>query len=149
MADAFIVCWDTKYHYVFWRPVTAIQECATDGNPATIADPAWTPLIVTPPFPEYTSGHSTTSSAGATVLANYFGENTELQIVSDGMPGVIRSFTCFAAALEEVADARVFGGIHFRAACDDGRLQGTTVANYVIAHAFQPVHGEHNGQAPR
>jgi hypothetical protein len=140
MADAAIACWDAKYHYVFWRPVTAIPLAATDGNAATIADPSWMPLFATPAHPEYPSGHSTVSGAAATVLADYFGEATSFSVNSDVMLGVVRSFPNFTAALDEIKDARVFAGIHFRSACDDGQATGVTVAQYVISNSLQPVH---------
>jgi membrane-associated phospholipid phosphatase len=97
------------------------------------------PLIATPAHPEYPSGHSTTSSAAATVLAQFFGENTSFSVNSDVMLGVNRSFPGFPAALAEIRDARVFAGIHFRTACDDGQAVGTAVAEYVLATAFQPL----------
>ncbi len=137
MADAGIACWEAKYHYVFWRPVTAITLADSDGNPATISDPNWTPLIITPAHPEYPSGHSTFSAAGATVLAHYFGKNSSFTVDSDVMLGVVRSFPNFAAALAEIANARIYGGIHFRTACEDGQATGTAVANFVLKNAFQ------------
>jgi membrane-associated phospholipid phosphatase len=139
MADAAIACWEAKYHFVFWRPVTAIPLAATDGNPATIEDPIWLPLIVTPNHPEYPSGHSTVSSAAATVLARHFGPRTHFRVKSDLLIGVVRTFPGFQAALDEVANARIFGGIHFRSACNDGRTVGASVANYVLAHALLPT----------
>ena len=95
LADAAIACWDGKYTYVFWRPITAIPLADTDGNADTDPDPAWTPLLVTPNHPEYPSGHSTTSSAAAAVLAAHFGNHTSFTVDSDKMPGVTRSFTSF------------------------------------------------------
>jgi membrane-associated phospholipid phosphatase len=142
MADAAIACWEAKYHYVTWRPVTAIPLADTDGNPATSADPSWTPLLITPAFPEYPSGHSTVSAAAATVLAHYFGSNSSFMVDSDVMTGVVRSFPNFSAALTEIVNARVFGGIHFRTACDDGQATGTAVAEYVLHHAFKPADWE-------
>jgi membrane-associated phospholipid phosphatase len=139
MADAAIACWDAKYHYLFWRPMTAIPLADTDGNQATNPDSTWMPLFATPPHPEYPSGHSTTSSAAAVVLGRFFGENSSLIVTSDVMPGVVRSFSSFPAVLAEIRDARVFAGIHFRTACDDGQVVGTTVAEYVLATAFQPL----------
>jgi membrane-associated phospholipid phosphatase len=138
MADAAIACWDAKYHYLFWRPLTAIPLADTDGNQATTPDSTWIPLFATPAHPEYPSGHSTTSSAAATVLTRFFGENSSFMVTSDVMLGVVRSFPSFAAALAEITDARVFAGIHFRTACDDGQAVGTTVAEYVLTNAFQP-----------
>jgi uncharacterized protein (TIGR03437 family) len=139
MADAIIGCWDAKYAYVFWRPITAIQLADGDGNADTSADPSWTPLLATPPFPEYTSAHSCVSGAAAHVLSAYFGDNTPITVASDGMPGVTRSFPSFSAALEEVKSARVFGGIHFRTACNDGQALGIAVADFITANALQPT----------
>jgi hypothetical protein len=141
IADAAIACWDAKYYYVFWRPITAIRLGATDGNSDTGADLSWTPLLATPAHPEYPSGHSAFSSAAATVLADQFGEEIALTIESDGMPDVVRSFTSFSTALDEVTEARVFTGIHFRSACDDGRATGIAVGNYVIANSLRRVQG--------
>jgi hypothetical protein len=141
MADAGIACWEAKYHYVFWRPVTAIPLADTDGNTDTTADPSWMPLLTTPAFPEYPSGHSSLSGAAATVLASHFGNGTSFNLDSDVLLGVVRSFSSFSAALNEIQDARVFGGIHFRTACVDGQATGTAVANYILANSLQPVHG--------
>jgi len=136
MADAGIACWEAKYHYVFWRPVTAIPLADTDGNPVTIPDPLWMPLFATPNFPEYPSGHSTVSAAAAVVLANFFGEKSHFTVDNDLMIGVSRSFSSFSQALDEVKNARVFAGIHFRSACDDGQATGTQVGNWVLDHAL-------------
>jgi len=140
IADAAIGCWEAKYNYTFWRPVTAIPLASTDGNPATIEDPAWTPLFATPAHPEYPSGHSCLSGAAGAVLAASFGEKTHFTVESDLMPGVFRSFKSFSSALEEVKNARIFAGIHFRAATDDGQAIGASVADYVLDHTAQPVH---------
>jgi hypothetical protein len=144
MADAAIACWDAKYTYVFWRPVTAIPLLDDDGNTETTADPTWLPLLITPNHPEYPSGHSTASGSAAEVLAHRFGNNTAFSVDSDNMPGVIRSFTSFTAALEEVKEARIFAGIHFRSACNDGQRTGTQAANYVLDHALQRINGRGN-----
>jgi hypothetical protein len=135
MADAAIGCWDTKYTYNLWRPITGIREAA---NP-TMADAAWTPLLSTPAHPSYTSGHSCVSAAAAGILAHEFGEHTRFTIESDQMPGVVRSFNTFNAALEEVKDARVFAGIHWRFDCEAGQAIGAAVANYILDHSFQRV----------
>jgi hypothetical protein len=141
IADSVIASWDAKYYFHSWRPITAITLADTDGNLATDVDTSWTPLIPTPNHPEYPSAHSSFSSGGVAVLAAFFGENAPFTVDSDGMPGVTRSFTSFDAALAELADARVFGGIHFRTACDDGKALGTAVGNYVLQNAFLPGHG--------
>jgi hypothetical protein len=139
IADATIACWDAKYTYVSWRPVTAIPLADTDGNPNTLADPAWMPLFATPAHPEYPSAHSCLSAAAGAVLANRFGERTHFSVESDLMPGVLRSFQSFTSALDEVKNARIFAGIHFRFSTDDGETLGASVAEYVLDHAVQPV----------
>jgi hypothetical protein len=140
MADAGIACWDGKYRYVAWRPITAIREGDRDGNADTVADPAWQPLldqtIGTPPHPEYPSGHSTVSGAAAFVLARVFGNDTPFTVMSEVRPGT-RSFPSFSAGLAEINDARVFGGIHFRTSCVLGNLLGAEVASHVLRHAMR------------
>ncbi len=141
MSDAMIGCWDAKYTYVTWRPVTAIQLADTDGNPDTLADPTWTPLLVTPPFPGYPSAHSCASSAATRVLSEYFGEDTAITVTNDALPGLMRSFPSFSAALEEVINARVFGGIHFRTDCEAGQTLGNSVGEYIIRHSLKRIDG--------
>jgi len=139
LADAAIGCWEAKYTYKFWRPVTAIQLGGTDGNDATAGDPTWAPFIVTPPFPEYPSGHACVSGAAGRILSHYFGEDTPVTVGSNAMPGVTRQFPSLTAALEEVSSARVFAGIHFRTACNDGQTLGIGVADYILANSLLPV----------
>ena len=140
IADAAIACWDAKYHYVFWRPITAIQLADTDGNAATDPDPSWTPLLVTPNFPEYPSAHATVSPAAAVVLQAAFGDSGPFTLDSEVLPGVLHSFTSFAAAADEAFVARIYGGIHFRTSCHDGHDLGVAVGNYVLANAALPLH---------
>jgi PAP2 superfamily len=128
MADAAIGCWDQKVKYNFWRPITAIRESG---------DPTWTPLFATPAHQDYPSGHSCISGAATTILADEFGERTPFTLRSDVLVGVPRTFRRFSEALEDVKNARVFAGIHFRTACDDGTVLGTAVAQYVLDNAFQ------------
>ena len=137
MADAAIGCWDTKYAVNLWRPILGIRDLRDDGNPATVADATWTPLLSTPAHPSYTSGHSCVSAAAAGILAHEFGEHARFTIESDQMPGVGRSFSTFNAALEEVKDARVFAGIHWRFDCDAGQAIGEKVAQYILDNAFK------------
>ena len=143
LADAAIGCWEAKYTYSFWRPVTAIPLADTDGNPDTIAGP-FTSYLITPNHPEYPSGHSCVSGAGAAVLSRSFGENTSFSVTSDApeMAGVVRSYRSFSEILEEIKNARVFAGIHFRSACDDGGRLGDQVADYVQSHALQRIHSK-------
>ena len=138
LADAITACWDSKYRYIFWRPVTAIRAGAAPGNP----DADWSPLLDsltgTPPHPEYPSAHSTYSGAAAFILAAAFGENTAFSVTSEIRPGTTRSYASFSEAIAEIVDARVFGGIHLRSSCARGNSLGRTVADYVLRHAMRP-----------
>lgn len=137
IADAAIGCWVEKYTFVFWRPITAIRE--DDGNPATVQDPAWAPLFATPGHPEYPSGHSCLSGAAGTVLGREFGDTIPFSVDSDAMIGVTRQYHGISQALAEIRNARVFAGIHFRTATEDGMSLGNAVANYILENSFQPV----------
>ena len=142
MADAVIACWDSKYRYVFWRPITVIQQGLTPGS----GDPTWEPWLDffksgTPAHPEYPSAHASISGSAAFVLASVFGENTSFTVTSESRPGT-RSFPSFTSAVDEIADARVFGGIHFRTSCELGNTLGRTVAAYVSRHAMHALGDE-------
>ena len=140
MADGAICAWDAKYTFHNWRPVTAIRNADTDGNPATDPDTAWDSFIVTPPFPDYVSGHSTFSAAAATVLGLFYGtENLLFTTGSDFLPGVYRSFPTPLAAAGEAADSRVYGGIHFRTASEDGLQAGISIGEWTATHYLQPT----------
>jgi hypothetical protein len=137
MADAAIACWDSKYRYVFWRPITAIRAGLTPAD----ADPTWVPWLDfypagTPAHPEYPSGHSAVSGSAAFILGAAFGENTTFTVTSDVRPGT-RSFSSFSDAVAEIANARVFGGIHFRTSCVRANTLGRAVADYVSRHALR------------
>ena len=138
-ADAAIVSWDHKYAYAHWRPVTGIQHADQDGNPNTAADPAWLPLIATPPFPAYTSGHSTFSGAAARVLAHFFGtDNVPFDDGSDALPGVTRAFTSFSQAAEEAGQSRIYGGIHWQYDNQVGLQTGRELADIVFFTQLGP-----------
>lgn len=140
LADAAIVSWDCKYVFNYWRPITAIQEANTDGNPATESDPSWIPLLATPPFPEYTSGHSTFSGAAAVVLAYFFGsDRVHFSIGSDDLPGVRRSYKSFSEAAFESGISRIYGGIHFTSANLHGLSTGAAVGMYVAWNFLTPL----------
>jgi PAP2 superfamily protein len=129
MADAGMICWECKYRSDFWRPVTAIRA----------ADPNWTPLITTPPFPSYTSGHSSFSGAAAAALAAYFKtDEVEFTSTADDLPGVTRSFKSFTAAAEEAGMSRIYGGIHWDFDNTDGLKCGRAVAEHVAKNFFEP-----------
>ena len=135
MADSSIVAWDAKYTYQNWRPITAIARADEDGNPNTSAQVGWTPLLTTPAFPDYVSGHATYSGAAATVLANFFSnDEIEFSTTSDSLTGVTRDFSSFSDAAEEAGISRIYGGIHFQFANEDGREAGGNLANFVSGY---------------
>jgi hypothetical protein len=150
LADAGIMCWDCKYRFAYWRPVTAIHNADKDGNPATDPDPLWMPLLTTPPFPSYTSGHSSFSGAGAAVLIELCGDAVRFQTTSDAMPGVTRSFSSIWAAAEEAGQSRIYGGIHWQFDNQEGLAMGRSLARsicrkYLLAANPGPVPGGSTG----
>jgi PAP2 superfamily len=150
-ADASIGCWNDKYYWQFWRPITAIREADTDGNPDTQSDPTWLPLfdpstavchpplLVTPPFPDHPSGHACNTGAFVHTLQNFFGTDKIAVAAFSNKSCTTRSFERFSDILSEVIDARVWAGIHFRTADVQGSVLGNKVAHYLKKHYFQPV----------
>jgi hypothetical protein len=139
LADAAVLCWECKFRFAYWRPVNAIQEADADNNPATSPDPDWMPLLTTPPFPSYTSGHSTFSGAGAAALANFFGTDAvPFAVTSDGVPGVTRSFTRFSAAANEAGRSRIYGGIHYEFDNREGLAAGRALGDWIAASILLP-----------
>jgi hypothetical protein len=130
IADAFIACWRTKFRHHLIRPVTYVNR---------VIDPGWTPLLITPPFPEYTSGHSVQSAAAAQVLTDLLGDVAFTDRTHDRLGLPVRSFPSFAAAAEEAAISRLYGGIHFRAAIERGLEQGRFVGARVSARLERPL----------
>src|SRR5262249_50890004 len=130
-ADAIIACWDAKYTYNLWRPVTAIRAADTDGNSATEPDTSWTPLLVTPNFPSYTSAHSTVSGAAAEVLTALFGDHYDFTVSAVSVP-FTRSFASFEAAAAEAGRSRIYGGIHYTFDNLNGLAAGSEVADYAL-----------------
>ncbi|TMB99739.1 MAG: vanadium-dependent haloperoxidase [Chloroflexi bacterium] len=137
--DAVIAVFNAKNQYNFWRPVTAIAQAASDGNPDTSTEAGWLPLLPTPYFQEYPSAHSGVSSAATGVLASFFGEHASFTVISSGLPGVERSFTSFSDAIAQVADARVWAGFHFRSSCNDAAVLGLHVASQAESTLMQPL----------
>jgi hypothetical protein len=131
-ADAAITAWDAKYKYELWRPVTAIRQADKDNNPNTTADTQWTPLLVTPPFPEYISGHSAFSGAAEPVLNSVFGSDFGFADKGDKSVNSVRTFENFAEAADESGISRIYGGIHFMSANADGLSAGRNLGNYVV-----------------
>lgn len=140
VADAAVVSWDVKYAYSNWRPLTGIQHAEQDGNPDTEADASWLPLIATPPFPSYSSGHSTFSGSSARLLAHFFGSDAiAFTTGSDGLPGVERSFTSFSQAAEEAGQSRIYGGIHWQFDNEAGLESGRALADLVYFTQLAPI----------
>ena len=139
-ADSSIACWEAKYKYNFWRPQPAIRRGDEDGNPLTTVDPAWTPLFPTPRHPEYGSGHTTNSTAIVTILQSFFGDNPGVPLTST-ITGITRQWNTFSEGLDEVIDARIYSGLHFRTADEVGSRHGGQVADFVWANALRPCPG--------
>jgi PAP2 superfamily len=153
-ADGSIGCWNDKWYWSFWRPITAIREAASDGNSTTVADPNWVPLfdptvpvsgppLVTPGFPDHPAGHTCISGATVHALQAFFWTDrvsfTAVSNKCSPAPCPSRSFDRFSGALKEIIDARVWGGIHFRTADVQGAVLGKKVVHYMERHYFQPV----------
>ena len=145
-ADAAMAVWDSKVFYNFWRPVTAIPEGASDGNARTDPEAGWTPLIGTPPYPDYVSGANGLTGAFTGLLRLFFDTDAMSFSVKNPAANVVdkeRDFTTFSQAAQEVVDARVLLGIHFRFADEEGRRLGERVAHWTIQKFLRPVPGSH------
>ncbi len=144
-ADAIIACWDSKYTYNFWRPVTAIRAGDTDGNPETERDPNWIGQVITPNHPEYPAAHGCFSGASTQTLKFFFGtDDFDFTVDSKiaGLTNPVRSYSSFSQALDEVSDARVYGGMHYRNSTHKGGIIGKQVSRYVTTHFFLPSRGQ-------
>ena len=150
MTDGYIGTWEAKYHYRFWRPVTAIRLAGIDGNPATTADPTWTPLVETPPIPDYDSGHAVEGGTAAQVLKRFFGtDKMSFSVCSFTLPAgqkcsdaspTLRHFTKFSQAADENAVSRIYVGFHFRDAVETGTNHGEKIGNRAVNHFLRPMH---------
>jgi hypothetical protein len=150
LADGYVGSFETKYLYNFWRPVTAIQTADTDGNPDTLADPTWIPLVPTPPIPDHDSAHAVEGGAAAQVLIRFFGtDHISFETCSLTLPPgstcedasvVTRSFTSFSQAAEENAISRILVGFHFRNAVDQGIKHGRRIGNLAVSKFMRPLH---------
>ena len=142
MADAAITAWDTKRHYYLWRPITAIQQGDSDGNPLTAGDPTWQSLIVNPNYPDYTSGANNLSGSATRMLALFFGTDEVPFSITSNFPLAIqktRTYSRFSDAADDVVNARVYLGIHFRFADTVARKQGKRVADWAFSHVLRPI----------
>ncbi len=141
-ADALITCWDSKVTYVLWRPITAIREGANDGNPFTVADPTWQPLVNTPNYPDYTSGANSIVAAMTRTLEMFFGSDRGPLEVTSLHPLAVqktRIYARFSHAADDVVEARIYLGIHFRFADVAARRQGEKVAEHAFEHFLLPL----------
>jgi PAP2 superfamily len=150
MTDGYIGTFETKYHYRFWRPVTAIRLADIDGNPATAADPTWTPLLENPPIPDYDSGHAVEGGTAAQVLKRFFkSDRMSFSACSFTLPAgqrcgdaspTLRHFTSFSQAADENAVSRIYVGFHFRDAVETGTRHGERIANRTVNRVLRPLH---------
>jgi hypothetical protein len=146
VADAAISVWHAKYVYGYWRPITAINLADTDGNPATVADPTWTPLVATPPYPEYPSGYNVVNSTVTHGLEELFQtRRLQLTLISTAVPGVERFYESGRAERRDVVNARIWNGFHFRFANTAAREMGRRLTDWTLDHYFQPIHGHEKG----
>jgi hypothetical protein len=133
---------DAKFHYVRWRPLTAIQEADNDGNPETVGDPNWQPLINNPNYPEYTSGANNVTGAATRALALFFGTDEMTFSATTTNPAAlqqVRTYNRFSDAAADVVNARIYEGIHFRFSDVRARKQGRHVAQWVFSHFLRSV----------
>jgi hypothetical protein len=137
-ADAFIGVWNDKMHWCFWRPITAIREAGTDGNPDTVADTGWTPLVASPPYPDHPSGHAGFSGSVVATLQDFFGDD-DVFLTDTNVAGRTRSWTSFSSIIDEIVLARMWSRIHFLNADEQAALMGQQIADYRQARYFQPV----------
>jgi hypothetical protein len=153
MADALITAWDTKFQYNFVRPVTAIRNADNDGNPDTVGDAAWLPLLGTPPHPSYMAAHSAVSATAATVLAEFYGNDaiafTSSAEISAGGTVITRSFDSFSEAAQEAGASRIYGGIHWSFDNEAGLEAGRSVGEFVAENLLGPRgNSAHDGDHP-
>ena len=141
--DASIACWEAKYTYDFWRPQEAIRSGALDGNDKTVGDPTWTPFLGNPQFPEYVAGHTAISGAMAFTLALLFGDDPGITLVGTSRtnPGFMREWATFSEMTDEVIDARIWGGFHFRTSDEVGARVGRQVGRFVVLRALRLSNG--------
>ena len=136
VTNALIACWDAKYTYMFWRPVTAIRAGDADGNDATDADPSWTPFIVTPLHPEYPAAHTSVGAGALGFYTVWFGTD-QLPLAFKGNGGVVRYYSNVAEIHAEEGNARVWGGMHWRNSTEVGTTLGSKVGKYTATHLLK------------
>ena len=143
ISDSLVATFYNKYQYVFWRPETAIHGGDNDGNPKTVGDPTWTPFIVTPCFPSYPSAHGSGSGGAAEVLRRLYGEAGHMITLSNpAVPSIVLQYTRFNQITNDISDARVYGGIHFRTDQEAGADLGRAVGTAVYKNNLSPAHDD-------
>jgi len=143
ISDSLVASFFNKYHYIFWRPETAIRAGDTDGNPKTEGDPNFLPFILTPCFPSYPSNHGSGGNGGAEVLRRLYGESGHMMTISNpGATPIVLQYTSFKQITDDISDARVYGGIHFRSDQDAGGRLGRAVGTTVYKNNLRPVHDD-------
>ena len=141
MNDSLVASFLNKYHYIFWRPETAIHAGDTEGNPHTVGDPNWTPFIVTPCFPSYPSNHGSAGNAAAAILGWVYGEDGHsITLTNPAVPDIVLQYSSFNQITHDISDARVYGGIHFRTDQDAGEKLGKSVGRAVYRNNLRAAH---------
>jgi hypothetical protein len=142
--DSLVASFLNKYHYNFWRPETAIHDADSDGNPKTVADPDWVPFITTPCFPSYPSNHGSAVNAASEVLRILYGEaGHAITLTNPAVPGIILEYDSFREICDDVSDARVYGGIHFRTDQEAGADLGRAIGTAVYMNHLRPKREDH------
>jgi len=143
MNDSLVASFLNKYYYNFWRPETAIHAGDTDGNPNTPGDPSWAPFIVTPCFPSYPSNHGSAANGAAEILKRIYGEGGHFITLSNpAVPNIVLQYTTFKQITDDISDARVYGGIHFRTDQIAGERLGKAIGKAVYKHNLRRMHDD-------
>jgi PAP2 superfamily len=142
VCDGLIASMEMKYHYSFWRPATAIREGETDGNPRTVPDGDWESFVFTPPYPSYPGNHATAAGAARAVLEHVYGRDGHvITLTSQVVPDVVLHYTSWEQITDDIDDARIYGGVHFRFDQDAGARLGRQVGTYVLQNMLRSVPG--------
>ena len=140
VADGLIASMNMKYHYNYWRPVTAIQDGALDGNRQTEPDATWESFVFTPPYPSYPGNHATAAGAARAVLEHVYGrDGHDITLTSQAVPGVVLHYTSWEQITDDIDDARIYGGVHFRFDQEAGAHLGRQVGTYVLRTTLRPA----------
>jgi hypothetical protein len=143
ISDSLVASFFNKYHYNYWRPETAIHAGDKDGNPKTEPDPSFVPFITTPCFPSYPSNHGSASGGGAEVLRRLYGEaGHAITLTNPTLPDIVLQYTSFKQITDDISDARVYGGIHFRTDQAAGARLGRAIGSVVYKNNLRPLHDD-------